>query len=280
MQSRLAKRAIISHNLMQTKMALEWRRRLQRVRNLEEENAAAKQILRFYAAVLQVQSEIAEDCAASGQILRPGAGFKSQIDLELPLRKLASLLSVTRREGTKVLVEGTLRFSDIGLAKQKLKAFLATEQLPHLEDPDMFFVLAMLQPIAEHLAGGALLPDHTTGRCPVCDSLPLLAILRPEGDGAKRSLQCSLCLYEWPYRRVLCPWCGETNKDKLPRYTAEECDNVRIEACDTCKHYLKSFDLTVNGHAVPIVDEVALAALDVWAVEQGFRKIANNLLGF
>lgn len=265
---------------MQTRTTLEWGRRLERARQLGEDNAAPKQILTFYLAVLQVQLEIAEEYASSGAELRPGTGFKQQIDLEMPLRKLSLLLSVTRREGTKVLVERTLKFSDANAARRKLEVFLAIEQLPHLDDPDMFFILAMLQPVAEHLASGALLPSHTTGRCPVCDSLPLLAILRPEGDGGKRWLQCSFCLYEWPYRRVLCPWCGETNKDKLPRYTAEECEYVRVEACDTCKHYLKSFDLTVNGHVIPMVDEIALAALDVWAVEQGFRKIANNLLGF
>ena len=39
-----------------------------------------------------------------------------------------------------------------------------------------------------------------------------------------------------------------------------------VEACDSCHCYLKSVDLTVNGLAVPVVDELATAAaLDVWA---------------
>ena len=55
--------------------------------------------------------------------------------------------------------------------------------------------------------------------------------------------------------------------------------HVRVEACDTCKRYLKSVDLTTNGLAVPVVDEIAAAPLDLWAAEHGYQKIELNLLG-
>jgi formate dehydrogenase maturation protein FdhE len=54
---------------------------------------------------------------------------------------------------------------------------------------------------------------------------------------------------------------------------------VRIEACDTCKHYLKGVDLTRLGFAVPIVDEIDAASLDLWAREHGYKKIELNLVG-
>ena len=38
-------------------------------------------------------------------------------------------------------------------------------------------------------------------------------------------------------------------------YTAEQLPHVRIEACETCRVYVKSVDLTRNGLAVPEVDE-------------------------
>jgi hypothetical protein len=38
-------------------------------------------------------------------------------------------------------------------------------------------------------------------------------------------------------------------------------------------------DLTIEGRAIPLVDEVALAVLDVWAAEHGYTKIARNLMG-
>ena len=93
-------------------------------------------------------------------------------------------------------------------------------------------------------------------------------------------LQCSLCQSEWEFRRVLCPACGEVNHEKLPRYSAEGITAVRVEACDTCHRYLKSIDMTVDGLAVPPVDEIATAPLDLWAAERGYRKIQLNLMGF
>ena len=64
----------------------------------------------------------------------------------------------------------------------------------------------------------------------------MVAVLRGEGDGGKRWLLCSLCATEWQYRRVICPGCGEENKDKLPIYIASEFDYVRVDACDKLPH--------------------------------------------
>ena len=54
---------------------------------------------------------------------------------------------------------------------------------------------------------------------------------------------------------------------------------MRVDACDSCRHYLKSIDLGRLGLAVPLVDEVAAAALDLWALEHGYEKIELNLVG-
>ena len=54
---------------------------------------------------------------------------------------------------------------------------------------------------------------------------------------------------------------------------------IRVEGCDTCKSYIKSVDLTRNGHAVPTVDELATVALNIWADEHGYVKLETNLLG-
>jgi FdhE protein len=62
-------------------------------------------------------------------------------------------------------------------------------------------------------------------------------------------------------------------------YTAKEFPHVRIEACDTCRTYIKSVDLTKNGLAVPVVDELATISLALWADERGYTKVQLNLLG-
>jgi len=35
----------------------------------------------------------------------------------------------------------------------------------------------------------------------------------------------------------------------------------------------------MNGHADPIVDEIASAPLDLWARDRGYAKLQKNLLG-
>ncbi len=108
---------------------------------------------------------------------------------------------------------------------------------------------------------------------------PLCSVLRPEGDGGKRSLMCAVCFAEWDFNRIRCPGCGEEDEKKLPVYTAAQFGWVRIEACDSCRSYTKAIDLTKNGLAVPEVDEIAAVALDVWAAEQGYTKLCPNLFG-
>ena len=65
----------------------------------------------------------------------------------------------------------------------------------------------------------------------------------------------------------------------MPVYVAAQIDYVRVEACDTCHTYLKSVDLTKDGFAVPVVDEIATVALNLWAEEHGYTKIETNVLG-
>jgi hypothetical protein len=89
-----------------------------------------------------------------------------------------------------------------------------------------------------------------------------LSALRPERGSARRQ-----------YRRVLCPNCGEENKERFPIYTAPEFPAARVDACDTCKTYIKSIDLTKDGHAIPVVDEIATVALNIWAEEHGYTKL-------
>jgi FdhE protein len=62
-------------------------------------------------------------------------------------------------------------------------------------------------------------------------------------------------------------------------FTAAEFDYVRLDACDTCHAYIKSIDLSKNGKAVPVVDELASVSLNLWAQENNYHKIQPNLFG-
>jgi formate dehydrogenase maturation protein FdhE len=52
-----------------------------------------------------------------------------------------------------------------------------------------------------------------------------------------------------------------------------------VECCDACHTYSKSIDLSKNGLADPLVDELASVPLDLWAQERGYAKLRPNLLG-
>jgi len=56
--------------------------------------------------------------------------------------------------------------------------------------------------------------------------------------------------------------------------------HIRIEACDSCRHYLLGVDLAAEPAAVPLVDEMSAIPLDLFARERGYSKITTNLMGF
>jgi hypothetical protein len=146
---------------------------------------------------------------------------------------------------------------------------------------DRVLAWMFLQPYAEYLADHReiTIVDGTPTNCPVCGGKPIVAVLRSEGDGAKKSLICMLCAHEWLFRRIYCPACGEEREPQMAFYSAPEIAHVRVDVCDTCHTYLKSIDLTKTGLAVPIVDELATTPLDLWAREHGYVKLQINMLG-
>lgn len=247
-----------------------WKSRITRAQELQDQHPAAKELLTFYAAVLDFQSSVSESVS---QRADTSIALIEQIDFKSAASNLPRLLNIASKHGTASLAAaaGELR------ADESRWSDLMRSPADEVQG---FFARACLQPIAEHLqVQFPVSTDESLMLCPTCGSLPQVVILRPEGEGARRSLLCCFCLREWGFRRVLCPSCGETDKEKLPYYTAAECKHVRVEACDSCLHYVKSVDLSLDGLADPMVDEVALSALDVWAFERGYQKVAKNLIG-
>jgi FdhE protein len=151
-----------------------------------------------------------------------------------------------------------------------------------------FFAKAILQPYARCLAEAGVPPvdrvlPRDDGVCPFCGGAPQVSILEapsgPPAEGGGRRLLCATCLTEWPFRRVRCAHCGEEDEHKLSYFRGGEPDHLRVDACESCRRYVKTVDLTRLGLAVPLVDEVMGAPLDLWAREHGYDKIELNLLG-
>jgi len=88
-----------------------------------------------------------------------------------------------------------------------------------------------------------------------------------------------VCGSERQLGRIACAACGETAPEKLAVFQTEHHPAVRIEACDACLRYVKSIDLTVDGRAIPEIDDLCSLSMDLWAVEQGYERLEPSLAG-
>jgi len=227
---------------------------------------------------LEFQSQMARRCNPQ---LRRHLPLREQIEPTTLSGEFASILAVAEAHGPAQLCQEAQRLRQSGEDSWRKIMSATLDGHSVLSASADFFARACLQPVAENLQQQMARDANYLGStCPACRGLPQAAVLRPEGEGASRYLLCSFCLCEWSFRRTVCVWCGEEDKEKLPRYSNEEWPHVHVEACDTCKRYLKAVDMSLDGLAVPLVDEAALAVLDVWAGDRGYSKIVRNLLGF
>ncbi len=252
-----------------------WQARVERARELQERHAAAAEILRFYEAVLRFQQNVARSFDRVGNPTQP---LRKQINPDLVLTAFPELLTLVVKLGPTGL-SAALKEYDATRLRNLFVAIIEASEAPK-DEVTLFFTRACLKPLAENLQlQRPNDPNYSASLCPACFARPQLAVLRPEGEGSARWLQCSFCLREWLFRRLICPWCGEEDKEKLPHYSEPSLAAVRVDACDSCHRYLNAIDLTIDGRAVPVVDEVALSVLDVWAHERGYTKIVPNLMG-
>jgi hypothetical protein len=276
---------------------INYRARIERAELLASRYAFACEILGFYQLIATFQKDFSGELPRiwGKQAIAPRNGdLRSELNLRVLLEPFTRFLSLIISRGPKPLAAYAKQFRAQGEAKwaEVLPQFWETGLLDappenyHLEtsiaEPlEEFLARAFLQPYAEFVVGAMLPPvvPITVCRCPRCNSLPLLGILRPEGDGGKRFLQCSFCSQEWEFRRIFCARCGEEREQQLAVYVAEQFPQIRAEACDTCKYFIRTIDLTKDGNAVPLVDDLAAIPLGLWAEENGYKRIQANLLG-
>lgn len=265
-----------------------WEERIRRAGRLAAAHPYAAEGLHFYEDVAQFQKTLygeIETACGTAMADRPPGTLRVELDLFLLLPRFPAFLSFIEKFAPAPLAQAAseMRGRDSSLWQKILAEYWQTvPDLPAgLLPAKGLITWIFLQPYAEYLADHTRQqPLHATPSvCPLCGSRPLAGVLRPEGDGGKRYLACALCSQEWEFRRIVCPACGEEDEMKQAVYIAREFSHVRVEACDTCRFYLKTVDLTEDGHAIPIVDELAAIPLDLWADEHGYTKIHINLIG-
>jgi formate dehydrogenase accessory protein FdhE len=279
-----------------------WDRRIRRASELASSSPFAAEGLKFYEGVAKFQKGLYANfqSALKGAKKSPAdRPLRDELDLFLLLPNFAPFLSMIQHSAPQPLAQLAAEMTAEGPAawQRAVEQFWTTGIENSLtpaavEDPDVsgsspenaaenLLAWIFVQPYAEFLADHREPEtiDGTPSTCPLCGALPIVGVLRSEGDGAKKSLVCMLCAHEWRFRRVYCPSCGEEREPQMAFYSAPEIAHVRVDVCDTCHTYLKSVDLTKTGLAVPVVDELATIPLDLWAREHGYRKLQLNMLG-
>jgi formate dehydrogenase accessory protein FdhE len=259
-----------------------WDQRIARAQELAECFPFAAEVLGFYLVIARFQKALYGYIRQIHEKSTPGRSFDDSLDLALLLPLFSGFLNTMRDTAPVQLADGAKHLSGQSEVRweELLRAFWRSSEPENLPHAHAFFARAFLQPYAEFVA--QRLPGHPrhsySAACPICYSEPVVGVLREEQLGARRSLICSLCAHEWNFPRTSCPGCGEDRNEALAVFTSENFQHVRVEACDTCKCYIKTVDLTRNGLAVPVVEELATIPLTLWAQEHGYTKLHPNLL--
>lgn len=252
------------------------------------ERSSEGEVLRFAAGLQRAQAEVAAGLQAQERL-------RGALEDDLPV--LAELL------------EGVVRYCGKH-GPQALRAAVSAHRSHAPGSPGAAALLdwwrtsrsgrvsylarALLRPYAETLTARGIsiepMDPSRTSRwghrgCSSCSGLAWIG-WRRAGDGAgdgeespARFLGCALCGREQPLARTACAACGEADPDQLAVFATEQHPAVRLEACDRCQRYVKSIDLTVDGLAIPEIDDLTSLSMDLWAAEQGYARLEPSLAG-
>ena len=258
-----------------------WEKGPDRAEQLLSQHPQAREVLSFYQSLLIFQRSLFDSLDE--------ADLSASLSEDLPvlMSYFDLFLDWAAKNGSTLLNSEAREISQWEKRRQEdlLLSYWRGEEMP----AGNFFPKAFLQPYAAFLAShGKAIRDRAVekGACPFCGGAPQTSYLQTPpssvgagSEGAGRYLICSLCFTVWPINRICCAQCQEVDPYKLPFYQTEQLPSMRVEACDTCKRYIKGVDLTKDGLAVPLVDEIATPALDLWAEEHGYQKVELNLAG-
>ena len=231
----------------------------QRAGQLAQEHPGSGELLRFAAGLVRAQASLrAADLAGVATAARP-------------------LLEYCASKGPPELAKDA-RDALGGGFDVRLRAYWDAGEYDYL-------ARAALQPYARMLREIGQAPGRgVSGTCVFCGSGAWISSRRippgpGTGEGAMRMLHCALCAFAWQVGRIRCPACGEEDPGKLPFFTAPLHEGVRIEACDSCKIYLKSIDLSLDARRVPEIDDLVSLSMDLWATEHAYVRMEPGLAG-
>lgn len=215
----------------------------------------------------------------SGERLRPAPQHAAPF-----LGRLIEELKTLGRQGQQELadLQQALATQQLDLAVL-FRACLDRERRPLEEEarrvgvspPLLEFVFDTALSFALQRAGeeGLSAPTEgwTQGYCPLCGGLPVMGELC--GEEGRRRLHCGTCATAWPYPRIKCVYCGNSETGSLEYFTAEGDTGYRVDICRKCSCYLKTVDSRERGEDLPMdVEDLHTLHLDLLAQREGFTK--------
>ncbi len=201
----------------------EYDARIRRAEYLASAHPFAAEVLRFYSRLAEFQkifyAEIKSDVGTGLSSRKLGSDRVSSLPFDYinVLPRLTTFLALLAESAPSALAAAARQISRLDAASQRslLSAYWELGGSDQLLGPFGLFVpRAFIQPITEVFASRITAPPalSTQHACPLCGGLPLLGVLRPEGDSGKRRMLCSFCSQEWDFRRIYCPNCGEEDE--------------------------------------------------------------------
>jgi FdhE protein len=108
------------------------------------------------------------------------------------------------------------------------------------------------------------------GYCPICGKEPKIGEIKEE-EGT-RFLFCNQCGFEWHFKRITCPFCGNDEQQTLAYFTVEGDERYRVDVCNVCKRYIKMVDFRETKEEANLdVEDIATLHLDMLANEEGYN---------
>jgi len=257
---------------------------LKRVASLGQKFPEAKELLDFLKELIiyrnSVSAKLSEMEFDINQNEKPIFRI-SKLNCEKYIPYLKELTEILQEKGTEEIRNEAEKIH--GKNPEEIKTLVIDTLHKKIEnDVVRMIIYAWIQAILFPISKQIYVSEHEWFKpyCPVCGNLPFTSYISDteEGEGI-RFLKCSVCLNEWIYGRTQCVKCGNVEDPTLNYYIPEEYGYIEIQVCGKCNHYIKIFDKRKDGFVIPEVDDVATVTLDLWATEQGFKKVERNLLG-
>jgi FdhE protein len=179
-------------------------------------------------------------------------------------------------EMARKIREGEIGFND--LIYESFNPLPLDEKAADEEEENSFdlvelFIEESLRPALEKVveAHGDVVRKSgwSEGYCPICGREPKIGEIRD--DEGTRYLFCNQCGFEWDYRRIKCPFCGNEEQQTLAYFTIEEDSRYRVDVCNECKRYIKIVDFrNTKEKANMDVEDIATLHLDMLANDEGY----------